>query len=321
MNPPIRIATRGSQLALWQARHVQHALRSIGEHADAELRVIRTTGDRVLDVPLSRIGDRGLFTKEIDDALFRGDAELAVHSLKDVPTQLPAGLVLGAVMEREDPRDVLLVRAGVPPRLQDLPAGATVGTSSLRRRAQLYASRPDLQVADLRGNLNTRLAKLDAGEYDAIVLAAAGVLRLGWADRVADVLDPPEWLPAAGQGALAVVARADDTRSLSLLAPLQDAGTAAAVAAERAFLHALEGGCQVPIGALAAVRDGVVVLDGLIASLDGVEVLRSRARGPVTDAVGVGAWLADQLLAQGAGRILDTIRNVAEPVFPAPAAP
>ncbi|HEV2149533.1 MAG TPA: hydroxymethylbilane synthase, partial [Longimicrobiaceae bacterium] len=242
---PIRIASRGSELALWQARAVERALRDADPGTPVEIQVVRTTGDRILDVPLAKIGDKGLFTKELDEALLRGDADLAVHSLKDVPTRLPDGLEIVAVTAREDPRDVLIRRDRVPGALADLPDGTRVGTSSLRRRAQLRALRPDLEVVDLRGNLNTRLAKLDAGEYDAIVLAAAGVLRLGWADRISGYLDAGGWLPAVGQGALAVVARADAAEVRERLRPLHDPATADATAAERAFLQALEGGCQI----------------------------------------------------------------------------
>ena len=215
---PVRIASRGSDLALWQARAVEAALRAADPSADVEIRVIKTTGDNILDVPLAKIGDKGLFTNELDHALLTGAAELAVHSLKDVPTRVPDGLEIVAVSRREDPRDVLIVRGGGAGSLAELPAGAKVGTSSLRRRAQLRAARPDLEVADLRGNLNTRMAKLDRGDYDAVILAAAGVLRLGWEPRIAAYLDPAEWLPAVGQGALGVVTRSGDERIAALRA-------------------------------------------------------------------------------------------------------
>jgi hydroxymethylbilane synthase len=294
----LRIASRGSELALWQSRTVQDALRAADPALQVEIDVIKTTGDNIQDVPLSRIGDKGLFTKELDAALLSGAADLAVHSLKDVPTRLPDGLTLAAITTREDPRDVVILPPGRRGGLYYLKSGAKVGTSSLRRRAQLQALRPDLDITDLRGNLNTRLAKLDAGAYDAIILAAAGVLRLGWAERIGQYLDPPAWLPAVGQGALAVVAR---------------------TIAERALLRALEGGCQVPIGALGAVdEDGDVVLHGLVAELDGRRILRVQEVGSMDDAEDVGRRAADALLAKGAGEILAGIRAS---LTPEPAAP
>jgi hydroxymethylbilane synthase len=318
---PIRIASRGSELALWQARAVGRALRAEDAGANVEIRVIRTTGDRVLDVPLARIGDRGLFTKEIDAALLNGEADLAVHSLKDVPTELPAGLTLAAVTEREDPRDVLICRSDVPGGLRDLPPGSRVGTSSLRRRAQLRAQRPDLEVLDLRGNLNTRLAKLDDGQYEAILLAAAGVLRLGWVERISEYLDPASWLPAVGQGALAVITRADDEALQARLQPLHHAPTAACVAAERALLHALQGGCQVPIAALGRADGSDLHLDGLVADLDGTTILRTQEQGRWDDAERLGRQLASRLLEQGAGAVLAEVRRTSggdAPPIPAP---
>lgn len=315
----IRIASRGSELALWQAHAVRDALASEHPELTIEIEVIRTTGDRILDVPLARIGDRGLFTKEIDSALLERRADLAVHSLKDVPTRVPEGLMLAALSRREDPRDVLLLRPGLSGGLAELPEGARIGTSSLRRRAQLQALRPDLRVLDLRGNLNTRLAKLDAGDYEGILLAAAGVLRLGWGERISEWLPTDRWLPAVGQGALAVIAREDDARMRDLLRPLHHAETAAAVTAERAFLNSLEGGCQVPIAALAAQEGNEVVLDGLVSDLDGREVLREQLRGPADDAAGIGRALARRLLARGAGEILNEVRRASGvPPVPAP---
>jgi hydroxymethylbilane synthase len=317
MTGPIRIATRGSALALWQAHHVEAALRAADPEAVTELTVIKTTGDRITDVPLSRIGDRGLFTKEIDGALLSGAADLAVHSLKDVPTRLPDGLVIAAIGEREDPRDALLLPNGAAGSLGSLAPGARVGTSSLRRRAQLCAARPDLAVLDLRGNLNTRVAKLDAGEYEAIILAAAGVTRLGWSDRIAALLEPAVWLPAVGQGALAIVTREDDAEIRALLERLHHPDTAACVAAERAFLHALEGGCQIPIGALATVSGDVLTLAGLVADLDGVPILRDRRTGPLSEPEALGEALAAELIARGADDILERIRgSLSSPVAP-----
>ncbi|HEX2081367.1 MAG TPA: hydroxymethylbilane synthase [Longimicrobium sp.] len=316
--PALRIASRGSPLALWQSRAVQSALQAADPALQVEIEVIRTTGDVIQDVPLAKIGDKGLFTKELDAALLDGAADLAVHSLKDVPTRLPEGLALAAVTKREDPRDVVILPPGRRGGLYYLQQGAKVGTSSLRRRAQLQALRTDLEISDLRGNLNTRLAKLDAGAYDAIVLAAAGVLRLGWAERIGQYLDAPAWLPAVGQGALAVVARADRQDVLDRLRAVHDPAAAACTAAERALLRALEGGCQVPIGALGAVEGDRLTLHGLVAGLRGERIIRVRESGPVEEGEDVGRRAADALLARGAGDILDAIRAAAAPE---PAAP
>ncbi|MFL5542820.1 MAG: hydroxymethylbilane synthase [Longimicrobiaceae bacterium] len=324
---PVRIASRGSELALWQARAVEAAIRLAAPDVQVEIRVIRTTGDHVQDVPLAKIGDKGLFTKELDAALLAGEADLAVHSLKDVPTRVPDGLEIVAVSHREDPRDVLILPPGRTGSLATLPPGARVGTSSLRRRAQLRALRPDLDVLDLRGNLNTRLAKLDRGDYDAIVLAAAGVLRLGWEDRIAERLDPSAWLPAVGQGALGVAARVGDGRIRALLKDFHDPFTAACTAAERAFLAALEGGCQIPIGALATMDEQGFTLRGLVAGVDGETVLRDSVFLPMRadDAwfaavSALGPRLADRLLEMGAGEVLARVRGES-PRVPEPAAP
>jgi hydroxymethylbilane synthase len=305
----LRIASRGSQLALWQAHAVERALLAADPDAEVRIDVVKTIGDKILDVPLAKIGDKGLFTKELDEALLSGTADLAVHSLKDVPTRLPDGLVIAAITVREDPRDVLILAPGRTGSLATLPPGSRVGTSSLRRRAQLQARRPDLEVLDLRGNLNTRLAKLDRGEYEGIILAAAGVLRLGWDDRISERLDPSDWLPAVGQGALAVVARADDEPLLQRLRGLDHAPTAAATTAERAFLRALEGGCQVPIGALGELRDGRLALNGLVASTSGDTILRASIDGAPEEAAALGRALAAELLRRGAGELLAEIRR------------
>ncbi|HET6230190.1 MAG TPA: hydroxymethylbilane synthase [Longimicrobiaceae bacterium] len=308
-NATLRIVSRGSQLALWQSHAVEAALRAADPSIDVSVDVVKTKGDRILDVPLAKIGDKGLFTKELDEALLAGRADLAVHSLKDVPTRLPDGLVIAAVTTREDPRDVLIARDGIAASsLAALASGARVGTSSLRRRAQLMAARADLRVDDLRGNLNTRLAKLDAGSYDAIILAAAGVLRLGWADRVSAYLEPDAWLPAVGQGALAVVARTDDPDVLARLAVLHDACAAAATTAERALLGALEGGCQIPIGALGSVDGERLALHALVADLDGLRVIRTSESGTVDEARAIGLRAAESLKSQGASDILERIR-------------
>lgn len=308
----LTIATRGSALALWQAGHVRDRLEAAHPGLRVELRTVRTTGDRVTDVPLAGIGGRGLFTREVDRLVLDGDADLAVHSLKDLPTAPGAGLDVPAITEREDPRDIVVFRPGAGPSLDELPAGARVGTSSLRRRAQLLARRPDLAVDDLRGNLDTRLDRVHAGDYDAIILAAAGLIRLGRADAIGEWLDPPAWLPAVGQGALGIAARDDDDRTRGLVAALDHAPTRAATTAERAFLSELEGGCQVPIGALAALSDdGALTIAGLVASLDGAAVLRERAAGAVADADAIGRGLAAALLERGAGELLADIREAA----------
>src|SRR5450432_1362062 len=274
------IASRGSQLALWQARWVAAQLQAAGH--ECRIEIVKTTGDKITDVPLGIVGAqtgvKGLFTKEIEEALLDGRADLAVHSLKDLPTELPEGLVLAAVPEREDARDAVV---GSP--LADLPVGARVGTSSLRRAAQLRNLRPDLQVASVRGNLDTRLRKLDEGQYDAILLAAAGLKRLGWADRIAEILPADTMCPAVGQGALAIETRASGA-GFDACAALDHPATHAAVTAERGLLRALGGGCQVPIGAHATVEGGRLRLLGMVASPDGQEFLYSESEGMVAEA-------------------------------------
>lgn len=317
----LRLASRGSTLALWQAHHVQALLRALHGGLDVRIEVLHTTGDRITDVPLAMIGDRGLFTKEVDGALLDGRAQVAVHSFKDVPTKLPDGLTLAAVMEREDPRDAFLPAPGRGRRLDELPAGARVGTSSLRRRSLLFAARPDLRVDDLRGNLDTRLQKLADGEYDAIILALAGLRRFGREDTVGEPLGPPHWLPAAGQGALALIARADDHETLALLAPLDHSPTRAATTAERALLSRLEGGCQIPIGALGEVEQDRLVLRGLVGSLDGTTIIRGEAEGTVANAADLGYSLAAQLLERGAGDVLRAVRAAPAHTVPPAAAP
>lgn len=316
----MRLASRGSTLALWQARHVQSLLRGLHEDLDVDIEILHTTGDRITDVPLSMIGDRGLFTKEVDNAVLDGRAHFAVHSFKDVPTRLPDGLTLAAVLEREDPRDAFLAAPGRPQTIADLPAGARIGTSSLRRRSLLLAARPDVVVADLRGNLDTRLRKLEEGEYDGIILALAGLRRFGQEERAGELLDPPDWLPAAAQGALALVARADDADTLERLRPLNHDATRAATAAERAFLGQLEGGCQIPIGALGTVDGSRLTLHGLVASLSGTTIVRGDAEGSSSSPHEVGRGLAATLDARGARDILNAIRSsVAD--APRPSAP
>jgi hydroxymethylbilane synthase len=291
------IASRGSQLALWQAHWVQAQLAGLGY--PSRIDIIKTTGDKITDVPLAQVGTKGLFTKEIEEALLEGRADLAVHSLKDLPTELPAGLVLAATPEREDPRDAIVGRC-----LADLGKGAKLGTSSLRRAAQLRKVRPDLRIEPVRGNLDTRLRKLDAGQYDAIVLAAAGLRRLGWEERIAELLSTDVVCPAVGQGALAIETAAGRTEPC---AQLDHAPTRAAVTAERALLGALGGGCQVPIGAYATVSGGRLLLKAVVVSPDGVRLVRDQAEGPVADAAEIGRTLGEALLAAGADEILESV--------------
>ncbi len=291
------IASRGSQLALWQAHWVQQQLSALGHQSRIE--IIRTTGDKIIDVPLAQVGGKGLFTKEIEEALLAGRADLAVHSLKDLPTELPAGLVLAATPERQDPRDAIVGK-----RLADLRAGAKLGTSSLRRAAQLRKLRPDLVIEPVRGNLDTRLRKLDEGHYDAIVLAAAGLKRLGWEARIAEILSPYIVCPAVGQGALGIETAVGHTEPC---AQLDHAPTRAAVTAERALLAALGGGCQVPIGAYATVADGHITLRAVVVSPDGAQLVRDQAEGDAADAEEIGRKLGEALLAAGASEILETV--------------
>jgi len=301
----VRIATRRSALAMWQANHVASLLREREPGLDVRLLELMTRGDKILDVPLAEVGGKGLFVKEIEDALLRGDAEVAVHSMKDLPAQLAPGLCIAATPVREDPRDALVSRGK---RLADLPRGARVGTASLRRAAQLRATRPDLKVETIRGNVQTRLRKVDEG-FDAVVLAYAGLRRLGLADRVVQVFTVEEMLPAVAQGALAIEAREKDGETLSRLAPLEDAATRHQVEAERGLMRRLEGGCQVPLAGHATVRDGTVTLRALVASVDGTKVVRGERSGPVGEAAQVGVALAEDLLGRGAAQILAEIER------------
>jgi len=308
----LRVGTRGSRLALWQADHVAERLRAAHPDLDVERVVISTTGDRVLNVALSQVGDKGLFTRELEEELFAGRIDLAVHSLKDLPTEMPEGLALGAVLEREDPRDALVGQA--PGGIGGLAQGARVGTSSLRRRAQLLAHRPDLHVVDLRGNVPTRLSKVERGECDAAVLALAGLRRLDLESAVGAVLDPEELMPAPGQGAVAVQSRLADARVAALLAAIDHEPTRVAVAAERGPLARLEGGCQVPVGALATRVAGRLLLRGLVAEVDGSVVVRGVLEAAAEDeaaATALGERLANQLLGAGAREVLARVRVAA----------
>ncbi len=297
----LRIGSRGSQLALWQANYIADQLRAEG-HA-VHIEIIKTTGDKITDVALAKVGTKGMFTKEIEEAMLDYRIDLAVHSLKDLPTELAPEFVIAAVPEREDPRDTFL--SSKYSRIEDLPPGARIGTSSLRRQAQLHSMRRDLEIIPLRGNVDTRLRKLQSGEFDAIILAAAGVSRLGLMDLVRMRLDPEQMCPAAGQGALAVEARSNDAATIAALNFLDHAPTRAAVECERAALNALGGGCQVPIGAYASHQNGKLTLQAVVASPDGKEVIRERRSG--SDPQKLGKEVGEALLAQGARRILESV--------------
>lgn len=308
----IRIGTRGSDLARWQADHVAGRLRALPGEPTVELEFIQTEGDKILDVALSRLPGKAFFTKELEQAILDERVDLAVHSMKDVETRMPDGLVLGAVLQREDPRDVLIARDGV--RLDGLPHGATIGTSSLRRAAFLQRWRPDLRIKDLRGNVPTRIDKLDAGEYDAIVLAAAGVKRLGREDRITDYFTADILPPAVSQGAIAVQLREGDDRVGAFVAALEHAPTRAATRAERALLRTVEGGCQIPVGAHATVAGETLHLAAAICSLDGTESVAGASEGPLADAQALGEALGRELLERGGEAILAEIRAASDTV-------
>lgn len=304
-NAVLRIATRKSPLALWQAEHVRARLLALYPHLTVELVRMITQGDKVLDSPLAKIGGKGLFVKELEQGLLKGDADIAVHSMKDVPAELPAGLHVPVILAREDERDAFVSNHYAT--LADLPLGARVGTSSLRRQCQLRERRPDLEILTLRGNVNTRLAKLDAGEFDAILLAAAGLLRLGMGARITQALSVDEFLPACAQGAIGIECRKEDARVEALIAPLNDPPTALRITAERAMNHRLEGGCQVPIAAHAVLDGARLVLRGLVGRPNGSEMVRGSVQGFHIDARTLGITLADDLLAQGARAILHDV--------------
>jgi hydroxymethylbilane synthase len=303
----IRIATRGSKLALWQAEHVSALLRAREPELTVELVVLKTRGDKIQDRALSEVGGKGLFVKEIEEALLDGRADVAVHSLKDLTSEVPPELTIAAVPEREDPRDALLVRPGLDAAsVASLPSGARVGTSSLRRVCQLRARRSDLAIEPLRGNVDTRLGKLERGELDAIVLAYAGLRRLGFGDRITAALSTEESLPAIGQGALAIECRHDDAATVARLAALDDPRTHRAVDAERGFLARLEGDCKTPLAAYATLdeKSERLAIEGLIGAPDGSRILRARLEGAVADAVALGRALAERLLADGGSALL-----------------
>lgn len=301
----LKIATRQSPLALWQANYVKDRLQQLYPDLTIELVPMVTKGDVILDSPLAKIGGKGLFVKELENALLNKEADIAVHSMKDVPMQFPEGLGLAVICQREDPRDAFVSHSYRT--FAELPQGAVVGTSSLRRQCQLKALRPDLDIRSLRGNVGTRLSKLDNGDYDAIILASAGLIRLGLADRIASFIDVEQSLPAAGQGAVGIECRTDDMQVQTLLAPLADAETTYCVRAERAMNNHLQGGCQVPIGGYALLQQGQLYLRALVGDIDGSRIIRAEGKSAVENAEVLGVQIAEQLLAQGADKILQAI--------------
>ncbi len=303
----IRIATRKSDLAMWQAKYVQAKLLKYHPQLKVELLPMSTQGDRILDTPLAKIGGKGLFIKELEVAMQNGDADIAVHSMKDVPVAFPDGFGLHAICERENPFDAFV--SNHHDSIEALPLGAIVGTSSLRRQCQIRAFRSDLVIKDLRGNVNTRLAKLDDGQYDAIILASAGLIRLGMQDRIKQEIDTGVSLPAVGQGAVGIECRNDDAELITLLQSLNDADTSARVLAERAMNAKLEGGCQVPIGSYAVLSNETLTLRGLVGTPDGETILKASADGNIADAEKIGKEVADKLLEQGARAILDALSD------------
>lgn len=309
MSREIRIATRKSALALWQAEYVKARLEQAHPGLKVSLVPMVSRGDKLLDAPLAKIGGKGLFVKELETALLENEADIAVHSMKDVPMDFPEGLGLFCICEREDPRDAFV--SNTYESLDALPAGSVVGTSSLRRQAQLLARRPDLKIQFLRGNVNTRLAKLDAGEYDAIILAAAGLIRLGFEDRIRSSISAEDSLPAGGQGAVGIECRSTDVDVHALLAPLHHRETALRVTAERALNKHLNGGCQVPIACYALLEDDQLWLRGLVGQPDGGLLLRAEARAASSDAEALGVRVAEALLAQGADAILKAVYSEA----------
>lgn len=301
----LKIATRQSPLALWQANYVKDRLQQLYPDLIVELVPMVTKGDVILDSPLAKIGGKGLFVKELENALLNKEADIAVHSMKDVPMQFPEGLGLAVICKREDPRDAFVSNSYRT--FAELPQSAVVGTSSLRRQCQLKALRPDLDIRSLRGNVGTRLSKLDNGDYDAIILASAGLIRLGLADRIASFIEVEQSLPAAGQGAVGIECRTDDVQVKQLLAPLADAETTCCVLAERSMNNHLQGGCQVPIGGYAVLQQGQLYLRALVGNVDGSQIIRAEGKSAVKNADVLGVQIAEQLLAQGADKILQSI--------------
>jgi hydroxymethylbilane synthase len=308
------IGTRGSELALWQTRHVKALLENLFSGIVIDVQTIKTTGDKILDVPLAKIGDKGLFTKELEMALLDERIDLAVHSFKDVPTAIPDGLTIGAVLEREDVRDVFIGHPKNPNQLfMTLPRHAVIATGSLRRKCQVLNTRQDIQIVDIRGNLNTRIKKLDESNWDGMILAKAGVTRLGWAQRITEILPIEIMLPAVGQGALAIEIRSGDKRIEELLRTLHHIPTALIVTAERSLLRHLEGGCQIPIGAYGQVQGNELRLEAVIGSLDGKRMVKGSRNGSHADAEQIGIALAEELLNRGGKEILSEIRHTTFP--------
>lgn len=309
MSNTLRIATRKSALAMWQAEYVKAQLEHFHPELSVELIPMVTKGDIILDTPLAKVGGKGLFVKELEVAMLENRADIAVHSMKDVPVEFPEGLGLEVICPREDPRDAFV--SNTIASLAELPEGAIVGTSSLRRQCQIKAFRPDLDIRDLRGNVNTRLRKLDDGEYDAIILAAAGLIRLEMPERIKEFIEPEVMLPANGQGAVGIECRTDDERIKTLLAPLECKTTRHRVLAERSMNRALEGGCQVPIGSYAVLNGDDIHLRGLVGAVDGSEIIHAELTGKASDGEALGEQLANELLSQGANRILKAVYDQA----------
>lgn len=299
------IGTRGSKLALWQSEYIKSLVEEI-TGLPVELKIIKTTGDKILDVPLAKVGGKGLFTKEIEVELIAGTVDLAVHSMKDVPTDLPEGLAICGMPKRVDPRDVIVSGAGYD--LDSLPQGAKLGTSSLRRRSQVVALRPDLEIVDVRGNLDTRMNKAENGELDAVILAAAGITRLGWESRITHYISTEQMVSAVGQGAIGIEIREGDEFMAGVCSALTDKDTMLCVTAERVVMNKLEGGCQVPIGAYARIEDGVLVMDAFVGSVDGTQILRDQLTGDVTDPVALGQAMVARLIEMGADKVLADVR-------------
>ena len=303
----IKVGTRDSALAMWQTKYVIKQLQKVTDDYTFEIVAVKTKGDKILDVSLAKVGDKGLFTKELEVAMLQKETDLAVHSMKDVPTQLVEGLTIGAILKREDPRDVIISPKGYT--FATLPKGAKVGTSSLRRKAQVKNLRPDLEICDIRGNLNTRMRKMNEENFDALILAAAGVIRMGWKEQISEYLPVDISLPAVSQGAIGVECRGDDEEILKLLSLVNDDITAICVKSERALLNELEGGCQIPIAAHGIIEGDNLILDGLVASLDGSRLIRERLSGSKENGEEIGRQLAQKLTALGADEILAEIRQ------------
>ena len=309
MTHPIKIGTRGSKLARWQANWVKSALENKFPSTPVKLIVIKTQGDKILDVPLAKVGGKGLFVKEIEAALLARRIDIAVHSMKDMPADIPRGLCIGAIPERENPVDVFISRNGAG--FRELAAGSVIGTSSLRRGAQLQHARPDIVIRSIRGNLDTRIKKLESEDFDALVLAAAGVKRLNLEHKISEYLDPAIMLPAIGQGALCIETRKDDPVVGPLVASLDHASTRSVVDGERAFLNRLEGGCQVPIAGHGRISENQFVLTGLVAEIDGTQIIKGEKSGPLDSPETIGIDLAEELLARGADKILEKLKSMA----------